>query len=70
LNSNRFKLRDADHEQAFQLPAVQKWHSRFADRTREIENEARSGRTKKTDLAGPIAELLCEKLVYIVQSDM
>jgi hypothetical protein len=55
------KLSGGYHEQAVYLLAVEKWHFRFAYRTRDLENEPRSVWPKMTELIGPIAELLLEK---------
>jgi hypothetical protein len=54
------ELSDAYHEQLFQLPAVEWWHLRLVDRTRDLENEPSSEWPKKTELLGPITELLRE----------
>jgi hypothetical protein len=45
----------------FGLPAVKKWHFRFADRKKDMEDELRSGQSKKPGRLGPIVELLREK---------
>jgi hypothetical protein len=43
------ELSDTYHEQAFELLAVEKWHFRFADRTRDLEDESRSEQPTKID---------------------
>jgi hypothetical protein len=40
---------------------MEKWNLCLADRRRDLEDELRSGRSKKPDLVDPVAELLCEK---------
>jgi hypothetical protein len=52
---------DMYHEQAFQLPAWQKRHLRFAERTKRIDDETKSRRPTRPDLAGPIAKLLHDR---------
>jgi hypothetical protein len=58
---SRSKPNDVYQDQAFQLPAVEKWHISLADRTRDLEDELRYGRSKKTGTMGQIAELLRER---------
>jgi hypothetical protein len=55
------ELSDVYHEQAFKLPAAEKWHIRLADRIRALEDESRLKQLKKTDLMGKISELIHEK---------
>jgi hypothetical protein len=54
-------LSDMYHQQGSQLAAVEKWHLRFADGTRGVEDESRHGQPRKIDFTGPIRELLREK---------
>jgi hypothetical protein len=52
---------DVYDEQAFRLAVVETWHLNFAKWTRDLKDEPKSGRSKKTDLVDPIAELLSEQ---------
>jgi hypothetical protein len=61
------ELSDVNHKQAFYLPGVEKWQLRYLDRLKELEDEPRSGRPKKTDFVGSIAELLHESHLYRVR---
>lgn len=45
-------------EEAFQLPAAEKWHFCFGDKKSGLEDEPRSERPGKTNLTALIAELL------------
>jgi hypothetical protein len=55
------ELSDLFHEHTFQMQAVEKWRLRVADRTRDLEDEPRSGRSKKTNSGGSVPELFCER---------
>jgi hypothetical protein len=48
-------------EQAFQLQAEEQCQLHFANRTRDPDDEPRSGWPGKTDFAGPITQLLSDK---------
>jgi hypothetical protein len=55
------ELSDMYYEQAFWPPALDKWGLCFADKTRDLKDELRSGRPKETDIVGSTAELFREK---------
>lgn len=63
------ELVNAYREQVFPLPAVDKWHLCFADRTRELEDDARSGHPKETDFMGRLQNCFIEA-ICIMQDDV
>jgi hypothetical protein len=57
------EVSDLYHEQAFRLPAAEKWHICFADKTRDLKDDPRPDRPKKTDV---VAQLH----IYFVRSHL
>jgi hypothetical protein len=55
------ELSDVHDERGFQLLPPEKLHSRFADRTQDLEDEPKSGQPKTIDLLDPMAKLPREK---------
>jgi transposase len=49
------------HQHALALPTVCKWLARFRDGRTELSDDSRSGRPRKSDLAGPISSMLKER---------
>jgi hypothetical protein len=45
---------DVYHEPALRLPAAEKWRLRVADRTSSLEDEPKSTRPRKTDIAAQL----------------
>jgi hypothetical protein len=55
------------HEQAIQLPAVDKWPSHFANRKRDLEDELVSGPFTKVGIMGELQNWLVRSHLHYVK---